>query len=217
VFALDYRLMPEHRRIDGIEDCRRAYRWILENGPEGLSKASAFIVVAGDSAGGNLTLSLLSWVRDEGLRRPDAGSRCRRRRTRCSTRRACARTLPRTRCWDRPLASWPEVPQPLLLWSSWFTRACCRLIRVSRRCAVPSRTCRRAGAGQRFGDAPRRCASLRGQGAGGGVAGDAADLAEHVHVWQMFTELPEAEEAYANVAEFLGSVEGAGPRLSDAA
>jgi acetyl esterase/lipase len=28
--------------------------------------------VAGDSAGGNLTLSLLAWVRDQGLRAPNA-------------------------------------------------------------------------------------------------------------------------------------------------
>ena len=28
--------------------------------------------VAGDSAGGNLTLSLIAWVRDQGLRAPDA-------------------------------------------------------------------------------------------------------------------------------------------------
>jgi monoterpene epsilon-lactone hydrolase len=27
-----------------------------------------------------------------------------------------------------------------------------------------------------------------------------------LHVWQMFTELPEAEEAYRQVAEFLDSV-----------
>ena len=28
--------------------------------------------VAGDSAGGNLTLSLIAWLRDQGLRAPDA-------------------------------------------------------------------------------------------------------------------------------------------------
>lgn len=71
VLALDYRLMPEHRRRAGIDDCRTAYRWMLEQGPAGPAAAQT-VVVAGDSAGGNLTLSLLAWVRDTGLRAPDA-------------------------------------------------------------------------------------------------------------------------------------------------
>jgi len=71
VLAVDYRLMPEHRRRAGIEDCRTAYRWLLAHGPDGPGPAQA-IFVAGDSAGGNLTLSLIAWVRDNGLRAPDA-------------------------------------------------------------------------------------------------------------------------------------------------
>jgi monoterpene epsilon-lactone hydrolase len=71
VLAIDYRLMPEHSRMAGIEDCRSAYRWMLEQGPEGAAPA-ATVFVAGDSAGGNLTLSLIAWVRDQGLRAPDA-------------------------------------------------------------------------------------------------------------------------------------------------
>ncbi|MEO7107416.1 MAG: alpha/beta hydrolase [Rhodoferax sp.] len=71
VLAIDYRLMPEHSRMDGIDDCRSSYRWMLDNGPDGAAPASA-VVVAGDSAGGNLTLSLIAWVRDQGLRAPDA-------------------------------------------------------------------------------------------------------------------------------------------------
>ena len=71
VLAIDYRLMPENQRIDGVEDCRTAYRWILENGPDG-SDELEHLVVSGDSAGGNLTLSLAAWVRDQGLRAPDA-------------------------------------------------------------------------------------------------------------------------------------------------
>jgi epsilon-lactone hydrolase len=70
VLAIHYRLMPEHRRMTGIDDCRTAYRWLLDNGPQGRS-AAAKVWVAGDSAGGNLALSLLAWVRDAGLRPPD--------------------------------------------------------------------------------------------------------------------------------------------------
>ncbi len=71
VLAIDYRLMPEHPRMAGVEDCRKAYRWLLDNGPAGPSPATA-IFVAGDSAGGNLTLSLIAWIRDQGLRAPTA-------------------------------------------------------------------------------------------------------------------------------------------------
>ena len=74
VLAIDYRLMPEHSRMAGIEDCRTAYRWMLDHGPDapqGNAPASA-VFVAGDSAGGNLTLSLIAWVRDQGLRPPNA-------------------------------------------------------------------------------------------------------------------------------------------------
>ena len=71
VLAIDYRLMPENRRREGIEDCRSAYRWILDNGPDGPQPVS-HLVVSGDSAGGNLSLSLITWVRDQGLRAPDA-------------------------------------------------------------------------------------------------------------------------------------------------
>jgi len=71
VLALDYRLMPEHPRMAGIEDCRTAYRWMLEHGPNGPETARA-VFVAGESAGGNLTLALIAWLRDHGLRAPDA-------------------------------------------------------------------------------------------------------------------------------------------------
>lgn len=70
VLAIDYRLMPENKRIHSIEDSRNAYRWMIENGPEGPSSASV-LAVAGDSAGGNLTLMVSAWARDEGLRAPD--------------------------------------------------------------------------------------------------------------------------------------------------
>jgi monoterpene epsilon-lactone hydrolase len=71
VLAIDYRLMPEHSRMAGIEDCHVAYRWMLDHGPTVVEPASA-VFVAGDSAGGNLTLSLIAWVRDQSLRAPDA-------------------------------------------------------------------------------------------------------------------------------------------------
>ena len=71
VLAIDYRLMPENRREEGIEDCKTAYRWILENGPDG-AKLPSRLYVGGDSAGGNLSLVMAAWIRDQKLRSPDA-------------------------------------------------------------------------------------------------------------------------------------------------
>lgn len=71
VLAIDYRLMPENPRMAGIDDCRAAYAWILKNGPDGPSSIST-LIVAGDSAGGNLALSTIVWARDNGLRAADA-------------------------------------------------------------------------------------------------------------------------------------------------
>jgi acetyl esterase/lipase len=50
----DYRLAPEHPFPAGADDCTRTYRWLLESGVEARN-----IVIAGDSAGGNLALVTL--------------------------------------------------------------------------------------------------------------------------------------------------------------
>jgi monoterpene epsilon-lactone hydrolase len=71
VLAVDYRLMPEHQHIDCIEDCRTAYHWVLGNGPDGAGEIRQ-LFIGGDSAGGNLALSLVAWIRDNGWRAPEA-------------------------------------------------------------------------------------------------------------------------------------------------
>lgn len=71
VLAVEYRLMPEDSRMDGIEDCRKAYDWILANGPNGAQTADT-LIVAGDSSGGNLALSTIAWARDTQRQAADA-------------------------------------------------------------------------------------------------------------------------------------------------
>lgn len=58
---LDYRLAPEHRWPAAIDDCHAAYRWLLASGIQAQN-----IVVAGDSAGGNLSLALLHRIKAAG-------------------------------------------------------------------------------------------------------------------------------------------------------
>lgn len=64
-FVLDYRLSPEHRFPAQLQDTLHSYRWLLEDGAD-----PDALVVAGDSAGGNLTLGLLLTLRDEKLPLP---------------------------------------------------------------------------------------------------------------------------------------------------
>lgn len=68
VLAVEYRLAPEHRFPTPIDDSLSAYRFLLAQGfsPE-------HIVIAGESAGGGLTLATLLSLRDAGEPLPAAG------------------------------------------------------------------------------------------------------------------------------------------------
>lgn len=61
VFALDYRLAPEHPFPAALEDALAGYRWLLAQGV-----APSRLVLAGDSAGGGLALATLVALRDAG-------------------------------------------------------------------------------------------------------------------------------------------------------
>jgi len=61
----DYRLAPEHPFPAGLQDCLASYRALLAQGV-----AAHDIVVAGDSAGGQLALSMLALAAAEGLPMP---------------------------------------------------------------------------------------------------------------------------------------------------
>ena len=65
VLLPDYRLAPEHPFPAGTDDCLDAYCWLLSQGFD-----AKRIVIAGDSAGGNLTLVTAMRIRDEVLPSP---------------------------------------------------------------------------------------------------------------------------------------------------
>lgn len=64
-FLPDYRLAPLHKYPAALDDCERAYRGLLA-----LGYPAQRIVVAGESAGGNLVLGLLQRIRKGGLPMP---------------------------------------------------------------------------------------------------------------------------------------------------
>jgi sialidase-1 len=72
VLLPDYRLAPEHPFPVGLDDCVAAFQWMLANGPNAPGAAKATFV-AGDSAGGNLTLATLLALKERRLPMPLGG------------------------------------------------------------------------------------------------------------------------------------------------
>jgi epsilon-lactone hydrolase len=69
ILMVDYRLSPDYPFPAALEDCTAAYCWLLKQGI-----LAHNIVVAGDSAGGNLTLAMLLKLRDSGKPLPAAAA-----------------------------------------------------------------------------------------------------------------------------------------------
>ncbi len=65
VLSIDYRLAPEHPFPAALEDCVAVYKWLLSNDIKPKN-----IIISGDSAGGNLTLTTLIKLRDDGIPLP---------------------------------------------------------------------------------------------------------------------------------------------------
>lgn len=67
LFSVDYRLAPENPYPAALEDALAAYEYLLEQGIDAGS-----IVIAGDSAGGGLSMALLLKIKELGLATPAA-------------------------------------------------------------------------------------------------------------------------------------------------
>ena len=72
VFAIDYRLSPEHVFPAALEDCLAGWRWLRAQAQRlGIGEN---IAVAGDSAGANLALAVMITQRDAGQKLPAAAA-----------------------------------------------------------------------------------------------------------------------------------------------
>ena len=204
VFAANYRLMPENARIDGIEDCRAAYQWICENGPDGPAAAET-VAIGGDSAGANLTLSLINWIRDNKLRAADAAFVISPAVDATCTSPSLRDNI-ETDLMLQPLAA-PllKVPRPVLLWGLWKTNTMSPANPIispvfADLSNLPPTLIHVSSAELLYDDARRYAAKAK-------AAGSPVKL--HVwrhmaHVWHAFDRmLPEAHDAMDDIAAFL--------------
>jgi len=210
VLAIDYRLMPENPRKAGIEDSRIAYRWILENGPDGPSSQD-ILILAGDSAGGNLVLSTAAWARDNKLKMADG---------------VIALSPTTDSSWASPsikynrdtdvmlgksLGRITRVPYHLRLWFSWFFTGFRPLDpRISPLygdlSGLPPTLVHVSSCEMLYDDCQRYVNKAN-------ASGTIAVLGVWpfmLHVWHIFVKtVPEAEEAFDHIEEFVNShIEG---------
>jgi len=208
VLAVDYRLIPENKRLDCLTDCQEAYRWILDNGPNGPQSVQT-LFVAGDSAGGNLTLAVIAWARDEGLRAADGAIAL----SPATDASFASPSLAANAATDQMLGPLfgrlIRVPRWLL---SWFTLISNRVHPCDPRIS-PLRgdlgnlppTLVHASEAEMLLDDARRYVNKATE------AGSEATLEtwhHMLHVWHIFEQtLPEAQEAFNHIGRFMELVE----------
>jgi len=204
VLAVDYRLMPEHRRLDCLTDSQAAYRWILENSPEGEGPVSQ-LVVAGDSAGGNLTLAVIAWARNEGLRPAEAAIALSPATDGAFTSPSLMANVATDHMLGPAFGRIARVPRSLMLWISWITnrvRPCDpRVSPVYGDLSDLPPTLVHASEAEMLLDDARRYVRKATE------AGSEATLEtwhHMLHVWHAFEHrLPEAREAFEHIGRFL--------------
>ncbi len=206
VLVVDYRRMPEHSRAAGIEDCRAAYRWMLEHGPDGAEPADK-VFVAGDSAGGNLSLSLIAWLRDQALRAPDAVVALSPLTDSCLGSPSLKANLATDPMLGPLFGALTKFPRPLLLLMSWMQNR----IRPNQPVVSPvygdlsnlPPVLVHASEVEMLVDDARRYVN-KASAAGSPVR---LQTWNHVvHVWHLFDPaLTEAREAFAEIGKFLAS------------
>jgi epsilon-lactone hydrolase len=189
VFALDYRLAPEHRFPAAVDDAIAGYRWLLAQ-----KVPAGDIVFAGDSAGGGLALSALVALRDAGdplpagavliapwvdlttiaVRRPDTAAVPMRGSERAAQEYVGDRPL------DHPLASGINADLS----------------------GLPPVMIQASNGEMLRDDAVRLDAKARGAGVESNLR-----LWDGVpHVWHIFAGLRESREAFGDISTFISSV-----------
>lgn len=72
VFSIDYRLAPANRFPCQVDDCWQVYCWLILNAKRAFGIEFKRVVLTGDSAGGNLILSMTLMCINRKFRVPDS-------------------------------------------------------------------------------------------------------------------------------------------------
>jgi len=212
VLALDYRLLPEHHRHIGIQDCRNAYRWLIDHSPVGPASASR-LYIAGDSAGGNLTLSVINWIRDHGLQQPHAA-------VALSPATDCSLTSPSLRAnratdpiLGHQFGQLAALPGWTFRWIAWLMhrrRPSDPMISpiYDDLSGLPPVLVQASNSEMLIDDARRYVNKARSCNS----PVQLQTWTDMVHVWHMFPQaLPQSEQAFAEIGKFLAGANGRAP------
>jgi acetyl esterase/lipase len=186
---VDYRLAPEHPFPAALDDCVTAYRWLRRQGI-----APEDIVLAGDSAGGNLALTTMMKLRAGGELLPAAAA-CLSPVVDLSARPSPARfkdpllPLRAVRFYNASYVASHDACDPLIspVYGDWHGLPPL-LIHVGEEEMLRE-------------DAARSAAAARAAG----VAVRLEVYPRMWHVWQLFLALPQAVESLDDIARFLKS------------
>lgn len=189
ILMVDYRLAPDHPFPAALDDSAAVYHWLLQQGIP-----VQHIVVAGDSAGGNLTLTLMLKLRDSGQPLP-----------------AAAACLSPVTDLTRDHAH-PERQDPLLSPQA---------MQLYTRSYVANHDAHDPAISPVFGDLHGLPPLLIYAGEDEILRADALQITEVAqaagvdvrleiaprmwHVWQLFLELPQARQSLEDIAQFLNS------------
>lgn len=204
VFAVDYRLLPEHGRLDCVEDCQAAYKYVLEHGPHEQSAAQQ-LLVSGDSAGGNLALVIAAWARDRELPAADGVIAIAPATDNTFSSPSLKRNAATDPLLGPSLGKLMKLPRALLLYYSWIST---RLHPTDARLSpihdnldnLPPMLIHASEAEMLVGDARRYANKAASQG----TSVKLETWNHMVHVWHIFEpSLPEAKQAFEHIAKFV--------------
>lgn len=188
---VDYRLAPAHPFPAALDDCVTAYHWLLK---QGVSPQN--IVLAGDSAGGNLVITTLMKLRDSGEPLPAAAA-CLSPVADLTERRSAVRfkdpLLPpkATRLYTASYVAHSDCRAPLIspVFGDWR--------------GLPPLLIHAGEEEILLDDAVRIEAAARAAG----VKVRLETYPAMWHVWQLFLSLPQAVESLDRIARFLSEPE----------
>jgi acetyl esterase/lipase len=187
---IDYRLAPENRFPAALEDAKAGYRWLLSTGVQPNE-----LVIAGESAGGGLTVATLMTLRDSHVPLPAAG--------------ICMSPWVDMECLGKSMVTNSSV-DPIVRQDDLTMNAEAYLGEADRRTplaapiygnlkGLPPLLIQVGTAETLFDDATRLAERARLDGVD--VVFEPWD--EMIHMWHMFPMLPEGDQAIERIAEFM--------------